>query len=1261
MAAGALVFATIAAGVASLVLPWLDSDPRWAARWLGETLDRDVELAALEFTFAGGAPVLRLRDVRIRGAAGRSEETLALRQVEVELSALASLRAARMQPRRISIVGADLGVTLGADGLALDGFGQQDRPPADALGAVVAALPEDSEFTLEQAHVTLRTLDGSGHETQLTLRPARLRLARDGDDLLLSGEVRLDDDGRVRAQTRWRAGADPLREAELSVSAEAVSLRRLGGLLGERLPLAVEGHAQLDLSAHLSEGRLAAARGSLTLRELAAQSDQDTIPLSLSALFDLTPAPGDWQLNILKIALTGQDGRSARPGSGRLRAVEGQIGSYQLELDALSWTGVNILGAALDPATQQRLDAVVHGGRAHDLVLRLPRSGAASLRLRFEQLVLREAATEVTLTPASGHLQVTGNAGRLTLSPLALTLPPRHDGSSKTLRVSGALDFARGGGGISVRPDGLLVHGESARASVSGTARWTHVSGRLRADLLAKIPRVSTSEILAVLGSGFVAPPLDRWLRGALDGGEARDVALRLFGSAGSPSELVDILAVEGTVHGVRLDYAAGWPVLEDLTGRLSLQWPRLGFTLDGGTVSGNRIEGAEGRIDDVDATRPRLEVSGQVSGSTQGGAAFLLATPLRSRFEDLLANLEAQGRARLGLNLDIPVAGGATAVSGRILLRDNTIALPSLRSGLQQVNGEIRFTGAGLRSGELQARYLDRPITATLEGNDARDPSIDLAIRGRTTPSGLMRHLHAIGAVDSTRATDLPLLGRLRGEAAWTVQLRIPGYANPDRSLPLTVRSDLRGMALALPAPLGKAAAPARELRITTRLSGNPRRQFQVSYGDAGRARLEVRTAGQGYILERAGIHFGGGDAELPAETGITVSGRLTRVSVDTWLGLIAQLGESLDAPGSALGTLRRIAVRTDVLEALGARFSDVALRAGRNAGNGLEVSLEAPALAGRISIPLPFGSRAVTASFNRLHASVADGEGEERAGSMDARRFPALDAEVADLRYGDLRLGRAWLSLRRGDGGTRIQRLELIHSAYGIAGSGTWRGTGKGQRTTLSLRLQGEDLGQTLRALGYSDSGVQGAPVDIRVDGQWQGSPLAFSLERVRGDLELEAGRGRFTGASPGATGRVFGLLSLTMLPRRLFQLDFSDLFGKGIGFRRIRGRFSLEDGNAYTNTLSLDADTAQLNITGRVGLADRDYDQTLTVVPKLSSSLPLVPLWLAEQVLDRKLLDPAFAYRYSVTGSWDDPSVERIRGSVAADGDNTTGSER
>ena len=127
-------------------------------------------------------------------------------------------------------------------------------------------------------------------------------------------------------------------------------------------------------------------------------------------------------------------------------------------------------------------------------------------------------------------------------------------------------------------------------------------------------------------------------------------------------------------------------------------------------------------------------------------------------------------------------------------------------------------------------------------------------------------------------------------------------------------------------------------------------------------------------------------------------------------------------------------------------------------------------------------------------------------------------------------------------------------------------------------------------------------------------------------------------------GTTGRLLGLLVVPDLPRRL-QGDFSDLFEDGFAYKQIEGNFNIEHGNAYTNDLTLDGSQARIEIAGRTGLADEDYDQLITVTPKVSENLPLMPIWLVEKALDQEVLNKLFAYQYTVTGSWEDPAVTRV----------------
>ncbi len=133
------------------------------------------------------------------------------------------------------------------------------------------------------------------------------------------------------------------------------------------------------------------------------------------------------------------------------------------------------------------------------------------------------------------------------------------------------------------------------------------------------------------------------------------------------------------------------------------------------------------------------------------------------------------------------------------------------------------------------------------------------------------------------------------------------------------------------------------------------------------------------------------------------------------------------------------------------------------------------------------------------------------------------------------------------------------------------------------------------------------------------------------------------------------MFGMLSIQTLPRRLL-LDFSDVFRKGFGFDRIRGSFTIEDGDAYTNNLYMEGPAARVEIAGRTGLADQDYDQLVTVTPRLTDSLPLLGVLaatpqvgaaiLAFQKLFQPQIDDATKDQYTITGRWNEPVIKKLK---------------
>src|ERR1019366_6874473 len=178
---------------------------------------------------------------------------------------------------------------------------------------------------------------------------------------------------------------------------------------------------------------------------------------------------------------------------------------------------------------------------------------------------------------------------------------------------------------------------------------------------------------------------------------------------------------------------------------------------------------------------------------------------------------------------------------------------------------------------------------------------------------------------------------------------------------------------------------------------------------------------------------------------------------------------------------------------------------------------------------------------------------------------------------------------------------------------------------------------------------------------DMSWLGAPTADALSAATGKVQVALEKGQITGLKPGA-GRVVGLASVAALSRRL-ALDFSDLTDKGLAFDTIRGDFNLRDGNAFTDDVLVKGPAAEIGLIGRVGLKNKDYDQTAVVTGSVGSSVSLpiagalvggpvigAAVLVFTQVFKQPLKGLARGY-YRITGSWDNPTVERIKSAGAA----------
>src|SRR5699024_2743297 len=190
---------------------------------------------------------------------------------------------------------------------------------------------------------------------------------------------------------------------------------------------------------------------------------------------------------------------------------------------------------------------------------------------------------------------------------------------------------------------------------------------------------------------------------------------------------------------------------------------------------------------------------------------------------------------------------------------------------------------------------------------------------------------------------------------------------------------------------------------------------------------------------------------------------------------------------------------------------------------------------------------------------------------------------------------------------------------------------------------------LANLVRALGY-DPAIQAQHVSIQAALKITPNDHGLDPAALNGTLALTLTDGALKSIEPGA-GRLLGLLNLYALPSRT-MLDFSDVVSEGLAFDRISGYFEIISGDAFTDNLVIQTPAARIRIVGRVGLAARDYDQTVTIVPKFGSSLTLAgavlggpavgaAVFALQQLLETPLQN-ASSITYQLQGSWEQPKI-------------------
>lgn len=898
----------------------------------------------------------------------------------------------------------------------------------------------------------------------------------------------------------------------------------------------------------------------------------------------------------------------------------------------------------LDESARRWLASLAPRGEIPEITAQTESTGSYVATVQLREVAFQPARDLPGFDHLTGTLELTPEQGRIALDSRKVRID-----TAGLLRapivfdnLTGTVRWTHGADGWRLDSSGLDFANADLDARVQGGVAIP-ATGTPVLDLQARYRDVRVDAARRYLPVTVIPPEGVAWLDQALIGGRlvAGEGMLRGPADAFPFDRGEGLFETRFQFEDAVLDYAPGWPRLEAARGTARFRNRGLQVEIESGRLLDTEIENIAARIDDLESVV--IQARGRVEGAGASLWRAFADSPAGRELGEDWPELRIGGANTLDLELTIPTDARPVRARGRVGLLDNRLALPAWNLELDRLRGELRFTEAALDARALSARLRGESIRLDLDlAGRAGRRELQARLRGRLGPRALVG--------EPAARTLEPYLS---GKSLWDAMLTVPIHrrARPDAAPPLRLElsSDLRGVAVRLPASLNKAAGESRPLKISLHPGERDALDLTLDYGEDVRAALELADLTRDPQLKRGELRINAGAANLPEAPGLMVTADLPR-----WE--LAPLAFP-EAAGLWRG-LRRLDARIGELILGSQIMTGVTLDATRREKDTL-IELDGEALAGRLTLPdEPSPERPINAALQRLYlrhpaGSAAADSSNASALSLDPRRVPPLVLSVADVRWDGTEPGRLRMVAMPHSGGIRLTEFTLESERQRIIATGDWRQAGGNQVSRLQATLRSPALGATLAAFGYSGIDIARGETEAELAVEWAGTPAEFALERLEGTLKLEVGSGQLLDVDPGM-GRVVGLFNVQNLLRRL-TLDFSDLVQPGLSFDRIAGEIAFQNGQAYTDNLTIEAPAARIRIEGRTNLKERDYDQRITVIPQLGGALPVAgalaggpavgaAVFVAERLL-QKGIERATQYRYALTGPWDRPVMRLL----------------
>lgn len=808
-------------------------------------------------------------------------------------------------------------------------------------------------------------------------------------------------------------------------------------------------------------------------------------------------------------------------------------------------------------------------------------------------------------------------------------------------------------------PDHAELQLENAQASLQDNVD-TNLSWPFSLELNMLFPRQSDTEMSLGLLVALPEAPIRlhtqlvpdlvgdgvfNWLSSANLQGKISDVVYLLktgIGADAQDTSLSSLLSLNYDQAAVT--YLEEWPRVTDLQGSLYLDTADLKANITSGTTLGGKIRQGQAVLQDG-----HLKVKANIQGDTTAGFRYFTETPLQDAVGHALDGWKASGEHNtnfeLGLSFNQPDIEPQIALESEV--KDNSLYLSDLNLSLTHLTGKIAYsTQHSLQSDALEGHVLGGPFKVRLNSTRAADNQLSLVLQGKGNAQWQSFH----------QWQKISIFEPIQGQLDYDVNLMLSGGKTE-----LQVTSDLLGTTIKLPQPYKKTANQSRSLKV--RLEAGTPNILRANYDQNVRAEFALT----GDQTPRGQIVLGGGYAQLPSGSGIEIKGSVEKPVVfeEWWASLLEFSGNETNTTAAA--------PVNEVIQGVDLLFSDLTVLDTALGNTHVLVKpsqdywkteVDSSVVKGLIDVPINKGPMLLNLDYLLLPepdstavidtvSEDADSESIDRLADFNPTDIPEMDANIKEFFVGGRHYGRWYLKTQPLTNGVLVDILDSDLYGLNILGQLQWTLT-EGSHLTelLDIKLKSSDVGAIQRGFRLVPL-IEGEQLTGDMNVKWLGSPIAFNVDSLYGNLNLRV-RDGFLVTEEARALKALGALNFKSVSRRL-KLDFSDLYQEGVSFDELRFYSKVEDKIlTLTEPMLVDGPGGKFLTSGYTNLEDHSLDMKVAVTLPVTGNLPLVailaglspPVAASIYVTEKLIGDELSRFTsasYSVKGTWEEPDMK------------------